>query len=65
MKKTLSIIFAALLTVGLAGCGAKKDANLANTEASKDKKTIKVGATTEDSKEFIKIVSGLKLIWQL
>jgi D-methionine transport system substrate-binding protein len=59
MKKTLSIILAAVLTVGLAGCGAKKDSTGANANASNDKKTIKVGASPKPHKEILDVVKPL------
>lgn len=53
MKKTLSIILAAVLTLGLAGCGANKDAATTAKADSKDKKVIKVGATPVPHKEIL------------
>lgn len=60
MKKTLSIILAAVLTVGLAGCGAKQASTApANSGASNDKKTIKVGASPVPHKEILEVVKPL------
>lgn len=53
MKKTLSIILAAVLTLGLAGCGANKDVATTAKADSKDKKIIKVGATPVPHKEIL------------
>lgn len=59
MKKTLSIILAAVLTVGLAGCGAKKDSTGAKETSSNDKKVIKVGASPVPHKEILDVVKPL------
>lgn len=59
MKKSLSILLATLLTVGLAGCGAKKQEAPANADKSKDKKVIKVGATPVPHVEILKIVEPI------
>ncbi|ERI89682.1 NLPA lipoprotein [Clostridiales bacterium oral taxon 876 str. F0540] len=61
MKKSLSILLAAVLTVGLAGCGAKKDAAATSGTASNgsDKKVIKVGATPVPHKEILEAAAPL------
>jgi D-methionine transport system substrate-binding protein len=61
MKKTLSIILTAILTVGLVGCGAKQTAAPAAgaDTAAKDKKVIKVGATPVPHKEILEVVKPL------
>ncbi len=56
MKKSLSILLAAALTIGLAGCGAKNNSEAANTGAASsgaEKKVIKVGATPVPHKEIL------------
>lgn len=53
MKKTLSIILSTILAVGLAGCGAKKDANIPAKAETGEKKVIKVGATPVPHKEIL------------
>lgn len=50
MKKSLSIIIASILVLGLAGCGAKKTTET----ASADKKTIVIGATPVPAAEILK-----------
>ncbi|MCM8711663.1 MetQ/NlpA family ABC transporter substrate-binding protein [Clostridium sp. SYSU_GA19001] len=61
MKKSLSLVLTAILTIGLAGCGAKKDASAVNANATtnNDKKVIKVGATPVPHKEILEVVKPL------
>jgi D-methionine transport system substrate-binding protein len=59
MKKTLSILLSAILTVGLVGCGAKKEAAPAAAAPSNEKKVIKVGATPVPHKEILDVVKPL------
>lgn len=59
MKKTLSIALAAVLAVGLVGCGAKKDAAASGTSGSQDKKVIVVGATPVPHEEVLEQVKPI------
>lgn len=61
MKKSLSLVLTAVLTIGLAGCGAKKDtaAINANAATNNDKKVIKVGASPQPHKEILEVVKPL------
>jgi D-methionine transport system substrate-binding protein len=60
MKKALSILLATVLTVGLAGCGAKQPAPLSSTPAeTKAPKVIKVGATPVPHMEILEVVKPL------
>jgi D-methionine transport system substrate-binding protein len=59
MKKTLSILLAAVLTAGLAGCGAKQTTAPAAPAASAEKKVIRVGASPVPHKEILEVVKPL------
>ena len=60
MKKTLSILLAAVLTVGLAACGAKQPTPTPSTGAdTKTTKVIKVGATPVPHMEILEVVRPL------
>jgi D-methionine transport system substrate-binding protein len=62
MKKTLSILLAAVLIAGLAGCGAKQTTTPAAAPAatgSAEKKVIKVGAAPVPHKEILETVKPL------
>jgi D-methionine transport system substrate-binding protein len=60
MKKTVSILLTAILTVGLAGCGAKQTTATAGANsAASDKKVIKVGASPVPHKEILEVVKPL------
>jgi D-methionine transport system substrate-binding protein len=62
MKKTLSILLAAVLTAGLAGCSAKQAAPAASTGSGTDTKAlkvIKVGATPVPHMEILEVVKPL------
>jgi D-methionine transport system substrate-binding protein len=62
MKKTLSILLAAVLTAGLAGCSAKQAAPAATTGSGTDTKAlkvIKVGATPVPHMEILEVVKPL------
>ncbi len=60
MKKAVGILLAAVLTVGLAGCGAKQTppTAAANT-GSAEKKVIKVGASPVPHKEILELVKPI------
>lgn len=59
MKKTLSILLAAAITVGLAGCGAKNTTASTGSTPSGSKKVIKVGATPVPHEEILEFVKPL------
>jgi D-methionine transport system substrate-binding protein len=62
MKKTLSILLAAVLTAGLAGCSAKQTAPAATTGSGTDTKAlkvIKVGATPVPHMEILEVIKPL------
>lgn len=52
MKKILAVLLSSTIILGLAGCGAKKDASKA-ASTSEDKKTIVVGATPVPAGEIL------------
>lgn len=62
MKKTVSILLAAVLTAGLAGCSAKQAAPAATTGSGTDTKApkvIKVGASPVPHMEILEVVKPL------